>query len=127
MKEVRPGPHPTPLAIVEPEQTNHAMAFEKLIDVERCQPDKGTFVACNGVELAVFVLDDASRAVVLDNSCPHASGNLSGGEVRDGVVLCPWHQWEFDLGTGVCTHSDRAVVKTYPAEIRDNEVWADLS
>jgi len=99
------------------------MAYRKLINVDRCTPGGGTFVECDGLELAVFLLGDPPRAVVIDNACPHANGNLSGGTVDGEVVACPWHDWRFDLDTGICTHSDRARVRTYPAEIRDGAVW----
>lgn len=99
------------------------MAYEKLIDVSQCNRDAGTFVEFDGLELAVFLLGDPPRAIVIDNACPHASGNLSGGTVDGVIVACPWHDWRFDLNTGVCTHSDLARVHTYEAEIRDGAVW----
>ena len=98
-----------------------------LIALDRCRVNGGTFVECAGRELAVFVFSDPERAVVLDNTCPHAGGNLSGGELCDGAVWCPSHRWAFSLDTGVCTHSDRAVVRRYPAEIRDEAVWVNFS
>ena len=102
------------------------MPLAKLIQLSKCRPDGGTFVECNGLELAVFRLADLDRVIVIDNACPHASGNLSGGEVSGGVVTCPWHQWEFDLETGVCTHSPLARVRRYHAEVRDGEIWVEL-
>ncbi len=101
------------------------MAWQQLIAVDRCQRGAGTFVEHDGLELAVFVLGDSPRVVVTDNACPHASGNLSGGTIDGETVECSWHHWKFDLNTGVCTHSDRARVRTYPAEIRDGHVWFD--
>ncbi len=99
----------------------------KLISVDRCRSGQGTFVVYGDRELAVFLLESPERVFVMDNACPHASGNLSGGEIRDGKVDCPWHHWEFELSTGVCTHSDRARVTCYQAHIRDGYVWAALS
>jgi nitrite reductase/ring-hydroxylating ferredoxin subunit len=32
--------------------------------------------------------------------CPHLLGPLEQGEVRDGVVTCPWHGYRFDVRTG---------------------------
>jgi len=101
------------------------MALEKLIAVARCQPSRGTFVEHAGHELAVFLLGEPQRVVVMDNACPHASGNLSGGQIEGHTVDCPWHHWRFDLTTGVCTHSSLACVRTYPAEVRDAHVWFD--
>ena len=102
------------------------MAFVKIIPVVRCRKDGGVFIERSNRELAVFYLTKPERAVVIDNACPHAGGNLSGGEVNDGIVTCPWHHWQFDLNTGVCIHSDQARVRRYRAEIRDGMIWADL-
>lgn len=101
------------------------MALVELIALAKCRTEGGTFVAWKDRELAVFVTGDPPGVAILDNACPHSGGNLSGGPVKEGVVQCPWHQWEFRLVDGVCTHSDRAVVRRYPAEVRDGVVWFD--
>lgn len=109
--------------VVDHERT---MSEQHIIDAVRCPVGKGVFVDIGGRELAVFRREDG-RVTVMNNSCPHASGNLSGGEVRGGAVSCPWHHWTFDLDTGVCTHSPLARAAVYPARIVDGAVWADLA
>jgi len=103
------------------------MPATRLIPWKSCRSGAGVFVEAAGRELAVFRLGDPERAIVIDNACPHSSGNLSAGEVQGQIVTCPAHQWKFDLPSGVCTHSDLARVRRYPAEVReDGFVWADL-
>lgn len=101
------------------------MGLTRLIEVDRCREGGGVFVECGGRELAVFRLDDGAMAVT-DNSCPHASGNLSGGALAGSVVTCPWHDWDFDVTTGLCTQSHAAKVSCYPVTIRDGVVFVDL-
>ena len=103
------------------------MAYIELISLDQCNDTTGTFIERDGHELAIFQLSDPDRVIVTDNACPHASGNLSGGEVEGNVVSCPWHQWEFDLDRGVCTHSDKARIIRYAVEIREGTVWVDLA
>jgi nitrite reductase/ring-hydroxylating ferredoxin subunit len=43
-----------------------------------------------------------------------------------GVVSCPWHQWTFELDTGVCTHSPLARVRRYEAELREGVIWVEI-
>ncbi len=100
--------------------------FVPLIDLSRCRSDGGTFVEIDGRELAVFRFGDPERVVVTDNGCPHASGNLSGGTVADGAVMCPWHAWVFDLSTGRCTRSEDARIHLYTVEVRRGVVHVDL-
>jgi len=102
------------------------VAFESLIELKRCHRGGGTFVACRGRELAVFVLADTGEVVVGDNACPHANGNLSGGELRGRIITCPWHDWRFDLASGACTETPNARIRLYPSEVRDQMVWVDL-
>ncbi len=102
------------------------MAWVEVISLDRCRLGAGTFVACGERELAIFRLSDPDRVAVIDNRCPHAGGNLSGGQVSGGVVQCPWHQWEFDLDSGVCTHSDAAKVRRYETEVRQGTIWIDV-
>ena len=30
-----------------------------------------------------------------ENRCPHKGSRLGGGELIDGVIVCPNHRWEF--------------------------------
>lgn len=99
----------------------------ELIALEKCHQNAGTFVAAAGRELAVFRLADSERVMVTDNSCPHSSGNLSGGALDGEVVTCPWHQWKFDVSSGACVHSTQVRLRTYPSVVREGVVWVDLS
>lgn len=101
------------------------MAFVPLISVDRCPAGCGTFVEFRGLELAVFHLREPTRFIVVDNACPHAGANLSGGCVEGAIVECPWHKWRFDLERGVCVESDRAKLTPYPVEIRDGCLYID--
>ncbi len=101
--------------------------FEKLIDVEQCPPGSSMFVPHGDLELAVFHLTDPDRFVVSNNACPHASGNLSAGEIHRGTVTCPVHKWKFDLGTGHCVGTDDVLLKRYECKVEGGVLWADLS
>ena len=102
------------------------MPVIELISLDRCRRGRGTFVKWDDLGLAVFRLADPERVLVIDDECPHAGGSLAAGDVHGAIVTCPWHQWEFDLNTGVSTHSPEARVRCYPAEIRDGVVHVDL-
>lgn len=102
------------------------MPFVKLIALASCRVNAGTFVEFGERELAVFRLSDPDRVFVIDNACPHSSGNLSAGEISGEIVTCPLHQWMFDLSSGVCTHSGLARVNRYAIEVRDDGfIWIE--
>ncbi|MDZ7638072.1 MAG: Rieske 2Fe-2S domain-containing protein [Bryobacterales bacterium] len=63
---------------------------------------------------------------VLEDECPHAGGPLSMGNFSPPLLVCPWHAWEFDCRSGQCVHAANASVRSYPVEIRDGAILADL-
>ena len=101
--------------------------WERLFLASECGPGRQRFVSIGGVELAVFHLADGGGFVAVANSCPHAGGNLSAGEIHRGTVTCPMHQWKFDLNTGHCVGTDDVFLKRYACKVEHGAVWANLS
>jgi nitrite reductase/ring-hydroxylating ferredoxin subunit len=49
---------------------------------------------------SVLVYRERGQLYALEDACTHAGGPLSEGEVRDGIVTCPWHGSQFRLADG---------------------------
>jgi len=64
-------------------------------DVLEGQPRR---VEVDGVPL--LVVRDGGAVRVLADRCTHRGGPLSGGEIADGCVTCPWHGSVFRLSDG---------------------------
>jgi len=59
--------------------------------------------------------------------CPHRFGPLSEGSIRNGQVICPWHQSCFDLTTGhVCNGPAKIPIQTYPVEVRYGRIFVKV-
>ncbi|HJC59762.1 MAG TPA: aromatic ring-hydroxylating dioxygenase subunit alpha [Candidatus Dietzia intestinigallinarum] len=52
-----------------------------------------------GTKLVVWANDDGIN--VLDGYCRHLGGDLSDGEIKDGNIACPFHDWRWG-GDGKC-------------------------
>ena len=74
----------------------------------------------------VAVFHHRGRVFALNETCPHRGGPLHLGQVEDGVVRCPWHDWRFDLATGASPLNPRSRVAAYPARIADGRVRVTL-
>jgi nitrite reductase (NADH) small subunit len=48
--------------------------------------------------IVVFAHD--GEVYALDDTCIHRQRQLSKGMVLNGRIVCPGHQWSFDLATG---------------------------
>jgi nitrite reductase/ring-hydroxylating ferredoxin subunit len=75
--------------------------------------------------LCLFAEGDDVYAV--DNRCPHMGFPLHRGSVADGILTCHWHHARFDLSTGGTFDQFADDLRTFPVELRDGEVWVDVS
>lgn len=89
--------------------------------------------------VGVYNIDGAVYAIA--NYCSHEGAPLCEGyvggtteydpdspdrlrHVRQGrVARCPWHQWEFDITTGVNLADPRKRVRTYEVDVTDGKVF----
>jgi nitrite reductase/ring-hydroxylating ferredoxin subunit len=51
-------------------------------------------------EVPVVAIRDAGVVRVLADRCSHMSGPLSGGDLADGCLTCPWHGSAFQIADG---------------------------
>ncbi len=62
----------------------------------------------------------------IDETCPHRGAPLHQGTVLDGIVICPWHQWQFDLRTGCSPVNPLSRVETYAVRIEDGVIFVEM-
>ena len=81
-----------------------------------------------GEPVVLFRDRDGEVGALLD-ACPHRAVPLSMGEVRDGLIRCPYHAMMFDIG-GVCRYNphvsgppEQLKARRYPTEERHGFVW----
>ncbi|MDJ0895498.1 MAG: Rieske 2Fe-2S domain-containing protein [Alphaproteobacteria bacterium] len=76
-------------------------------------------------QIALF--HGAKGVFACNNRCPHEGYPLVEGSLAGGCVLtCNWHNWKFDLESGETLIGEDALQR-YPVEIRDGEVFVDVS
>lgn len=71
-------------------------------------PDRFILIIRNdehSLEKNVLVISHSGKFYGIEPLCPHSNGPLSKGEIVDiedssPSIICPWHQYEFDLSTG---------------------------
>jgi nitrite reductase (NADH) small subunit len=62
----------------------------------------------------------------LANECPHHGGPLGEGTIENGMVVCPWHAYGFDVNTGACLEGSAPSARVFPISIADNDVLVEL-
>jgi nitrite reductase/ring-hydroxylating ferredoxin subunit len=72
---------------------------------------KAIVVDLGGPKVAVFNVDGVFH--VISNECGHQGGPLGEGKLEGFSVVCPWHQWKFDVTTGNCLSVGGSSVRKY--------------
>ena len=52
-------------------------------------------------------------------TCPVSCATYAQGR----IARCPWHQWEFDITTGVNLADPQKRVRTYEVDVTDGQVY----
>jgi NAD(P)H-dependent nitrite reductase small subunit len=73
-------------------------------------------------EHRVAVFNDAGVFLAIDDACPHQGASLADGLLHAGRVICPLHQWVFDLRTGHCPADTHEPVATYPCRASGDDI-----
>lgn len=95
--------------------TEHAVC-----SLARLQAESAIAVDVGDQRIAVFWYEN--RVYALNETCPHRGGPLHLGRLRQGIVTCPWHLWQFDLVTGRSPVNPRSRVRTYSVRVEDGMV-----
>lgn len=98
----------------------------KVAETADLPPGTGKLIQADGHEIALFNVDGEFFAI--DNICSHSGGPLCEGELRADTIECPWHGAQFNVRTGVamCPPAP-ANVRSFPVEVRDNDVFIELA
>lgn len=100
------------------ETGNNGVVVGNVADIP---PGEGRAFGVGDCQVAVFRMrDDTLRA--LDAVCPHRGGPLADALIDDGVVVCPLHNYTYDLTTGNELAFGGAPVRAYP--VRADETGA---
>ncbi|MDZ4724112.1 MAG: Rieske (2Fe-2S) protein [candidate division Zixibacteria bacterium] len=69
------------------------------------------------------VFNDNGTLFGIEGECKHMRASLSGGGVRDGVLTCRWHGWQYKLSDGECITVQGFRLKKYDVEIVDDDIY----
>jgi nitrite reductase (NADH) small subunit len=100
------------------------MGRHEVCKVDELPLGKGREFVIDGRIVAVFRLESGCTAI--EGICPHAGGPLAQGMVRGEVVTCPWHGWQFHVGSGQHQLNPRMCVPTYPVTVENETVYVEL-
>lgn len=79
-------------------ELNAMSATVRVCGVDELPLEGAKLVSLQGREIAL--INHQQRFYAIENYCPHIGGPLGLGQVKNGIITCPWHRFRFDLRTG---------------------------
>jgi len=89
--------------------TQRELSLGKLSEVQANLPLKFEF---NHQSYRLVEMGDTLIAHTL--SCPHTLGPLHDADIQEGILICPWHGYQFDLKTRKCISGQRCKLAPAP-------------
>jgi nitrite reductase/ring-hydroxylating ferredoxin subunit len=98
--------------------------WTRAVSLDRLQAARAVAVRLANKQIALFF--DEGQVFACNNRCPHEGYPLVEGTLdADCVLTCHWHNWKFDLKTGV-TLTGGDALRSYPVRLEEGAVWLDL-
>jgi nitrite reductase/ring-hydroxylating ferredoxin subunit len=94
------------------------------ITVEIPEHDFVQQISVNGKKLCM--VRNLGQLYVVQNTCPHAGGILSGGWCKNGNLICPIHRREYSLETGRGAEGQGDYIDIYPLENRSDGLYVGI-
>lgn len=88
--------------------------------VAQFPPGTMRYVETGGSKVLVCNAEGEYHACAAE--CPHRGANLSQGQLHGFAVVCPWHDWAFDVRTGQGISNPVSYLKKYQVQVEDGEV-----
>ena len=105
-----------------PELSGRYVRVGQLVDLQSAE-----CVVVHVKEHMLALFSRGEHIYAVDNRCPHLGFPLNRGTVKEGILTCHWHHARFDLASGGTFDQWADDVPVFPVQIRNGEVWVDLS
>jgi nitrite reductase/ring-hydroxylating ferredoxin subunit len=74
----------------------------------------------------VLLIKQQGQIFAINNRCPHMACGLSGGILDGLVIICPCHEWRFDLATGEYEEAPGFRLTKYSWKIDLDKIWVNI-
>jgi len=85
------------------------------------------FLVCEVDGQSVILARTDNSVVCYQNACAHLGMSLEMAEVKDGVLKCPYHAFEYLIKSGECLTVPEVQLQTHAVRVSDNRVEVSFS
>ncbi|PZP63565.1 MAG: hypothetical protein DI596_02720 [Azospira oryzae] len=87
---------------------------------------EGGVTQCKIKGRSVLLSKRGDHVSCFDNSCAHLGMPLEMGEVRDGIITCPYHGFQYLLETGECLTAPEVQLRVHAVRVLGDRVQVRL-
>jgi nitrite reductase/ring-hydroxylating ferredoxin subunit len=94
------------------------------IDEKELEEGKMKLVSVEGTP--VLFIKQNGKIYAIDNRCPHMGCGFSGGSLDGLVIVCPCHDWRFNLETGEYEDEPLYKLVKFPFKVEAGKIWVKI-
>jgi NAD(P)H-dependent nitrite reductase small subunit len=98
--------------------------YTKVMKCADLEIGKSAIIEVGDKEIALF--NYKGNFYAIDNTCPHRGSPLGEGRVEEGILICPNHEWRFELKSGWCPQNPELSTEVYPIKVSDEKIYVRL-
>jgi NAD(P)H-dependent nitrite reductase small subunit len=98
--------------------------YTKVMKCADLEIGKSAIIEVGDKEIALF--NYKGNFYAIDNTCPHRGSPLGEGRIEEGILICPNHEWRFELKSGWCPQNPELSTEVYPIKVRDEKIYVRL-
>ena len=124
LEEVLKGPLTINLWIIGACGMKNTDGFVVVLDEKELVEGKMKRLSVEGTPVLLIKLQGKIFAV--DNRCPHQACSLSNGTLDGLVIVCPCHDWRFNLETGEYEGNPSLKLPKFEWKVESGKIWVKL-
>jgi nitrite reductase/ring-hydroxylating ferredoxin subunit len=74
----------------------------------------------------ILFINIKGSILAVENECPHQGSPLTAAIVKDGYIACPRHGYRFNLSDGTCSDHPEYTLRTFPVELKGDDILISL-
>jgi nitrite reductase/ring-hydroxylating ferredoxin subunit len=98
--------------------------FVQVLNESELQEGTMKLVKVNGAH--VLLVKTQGQIFTIENHYLHMFCGLSGGSLDGYTIICPCHDWQFDLRTGEYEEEKEIKLTKYEWKIESGKIWAKI-
>ena len=99
--------------------------FVPVLEEKELQEGKMKLVRIEG--LPILLIKQQGQIYVIDDRCPHMGCAFSGGTIEETTIICPCHDWRFNLKTGEYEEEHLIKITSYEWRIESGKIWVKIA